>query len=125
WVTMVRVPLRWPAAALTHDTVPSPLLATHTLPSPVTATAAGPAPTGIWSTTMWVAGLIRNSMPSVPSTAQTDPWPWASPSGLATLTGVPACRVAQPDGGGGQVCRRRAPRRGCPDEGPRHGDRQR
>ncbi len=61
-------------AALIRDTVPSPLLATHTF-SPVTATALGAEPTGICWTTAWVAGLIRDSLPSVLSTAQTEPSP--------------------------------------------------
>ena len=63
-----------PAAVLTRDTVPSPLLVTHTS-WPVMATALGADPTGICCTTAWVAGSIRHSVPSALSTAQTDPSP--------------------------------------------------
>jgi hypothetical protein len=63
------------AAALTRDTVPSPLLATHTLPRRVTVTALGADPTGMVCTTAWLAGSIRYSLPSALSAAQTEPSP--------------------------------------------------
>jgi hypothetical protein len=70
----VIVSTAWPSAALTRDTVPSPLLVTHTS-WPVMATAVGEDPTGICCTTAWVAGSIRHSVPSALSTAHTDPSP--------------------------------------------------
>ena len=69
----VTVSTRLLAVALTRDTDPSPLLATHTS-WPVIATARGAEPTGI-GCTAWVAGSIRDSVPSAPSTAQTEPSP--------------------------------------------------
>ena len=69
----VTVSTRLLAAALTRETVPSPLLATHTS-WPVIATARGAEPTGICCTA-WVAGSIRDRMPSVLSTTQTEPSP--------------------------------------------------
>jgi hypothetical protein len=39
------------------------------------ATALGAEPTGICWITAWVAGLIRDRLPSVLSTAQTEPSP--------------------------------------------------
>ena len=54
-----------------ENTVPSPLLVTHTSP-PVTVTAAGLTPTAICPTTAWVAGSIRDTVPPVRFTAQTE-----------------------------------------------------
>ena len=59
---------------LIRDTVPSPLLVTHTS-GPVTVTALGADPTGICCTTAWVAGSIRDSVPSALFTAHTEPSP--------------------------------------------------
>ena len=41
----------------------------------VTVTAAGLTRTGICCTTAWVAGSIRDTVPPVPFTAQTEPSP--------------------------------------------------